>query len=359
MGTRVWQLTRIDALRPTRVISHFAPAGRVRGLHNPPVVAFRPENPRMPVTTRTRCRVSIPASTSNIGPGFDFLGCAFQLRNEFEAEIAPDDARANSIQFNGPQAAGLRPSPDNLFFGCAKRVFDRIGEPMPTLRVRTHVEVPNARGLGSSATATVAGLLCANLLAGEPFTREQLLDIACEIEGHPDNVAPAFLGGMTGGVMTDSGQVMIRRWMPHPTLGFVLASPNYEVPTRKARAALPKQIPLADAIANASRLTFLVMALIEGELSQLRELTRDRWHEPYRAHLFRSLEPLRNAAFDADAASVTVSGAGPSLLAITRIDNTDRLAEAWRGALSDCNLGGTVRILAVDQDGAMVLPDSG
>jgi homoserine kinase len=310
----------------------------------------------MPATTNIRCQVSIPASTSNIGPGFDFLGCAFQLRNEFSVEVALEEGESNSIIFNGPQSKGLNPSSDNLLFGCAERVFERIGEPMPPLRVRAHVEVPNARGLGSSATATVAGILAANFLAGEPLTRDELLEIACDIEGHPDNVAPALLGGMTGGVMTDSGRVLIKRWMPHPSIGFVLVSPDYEVPTRLARAALPKEIPLADAIANATRIPLLVMALIEGDLSDLQELTRDRWHEPYRAHLFRSLVPLKEAAFAAGAASVTVSGAGPSLLAITEIGNTARVAEGWRAALSSCSLGGTVRVLEVDRDGAILQP---
>ncbi len=308
----------------------------------------------MPATIKTRCQISIPASTSNIGPGFDFLGCAFQLRNEFEVEPALEDGDTNSIIFNGPQSSGLIPSSDNLFFGCAARVFERIGEPMPPLRVRAHVEVPNARGLGSSATATVAGILAANFIAGEPLTRQELLEIACDIEGHPDNVAPALLGGMIGGVMTESGRVIVRRWMPHPSIGFVLVSPDYEVPTRLARAALPKEIPLKDAIANATRIPLLVMALIEGDLSDLQELTLDRWHEPYRAHLFRSLDPLKAAAFAAGAASVTVSGAGPSLLAITAVANANRVAEAWRAALSSCSLGGAVRVLEVDRDGAVV-----
>jgi homoserine kinase len=311
----------------------------------------------MPVTTKTRCRVSIPASTSNFGPGFDFLGCAFELRNEFAVEVAPEDSAPNSIEFNGPQAAGLRPSPDNLFFGCARRVYDRIGEPMPPLKVLTHVEVPNARGLGSSATATVAGLVAANHLAGDPLSQDDILDLACDIEGHPDNVAPALLGGLIGGVMTESGRVLYRRWMPHPAVGFVLVSPDYEVPTRQARAALPKQIPMADAIANASRLPLLVMALIDGDLSDLRELTRDRWHEPYRAHLFRSLDPMREAAFEAGAAAVTVSGAGPTMLAITHINKRQQVADAWRAALLTCGLGGTVRVLEVDREGAMILPD--
>lgn len=298
-------------------------------------------------------RVRVPASTSNIGPGFDVFGCAFRLHNTFTVERAKGDASDSRIEFTGPRCKGLRPSPRNIFFLAAERYYQRIGRKRPRLRVQCNVEVPNARGLGSSSTAIAGALVACNALEDEPLTRHELVELAAAIEGHPDNIVPALMGGLSASLYDPaSGKVMVHRIMPHDSIRFVVFVPDYEVPTSEARRVLPERVALRDAVANAARLPLLLDALEGGNLAHMRILTEDRWHEPFRAPLYRKLDVLRSIGFEAGAASVTVSGAGPTMLAICPKDAAPQVESAWSDAAGNALPSGTTRTLDADPDGA-------
>jgi len=294
--------------------------------------------------------VSVPCSTSNIGPGFDCLGCAFALHNTFDVRVAS----APRFRFEGSEKGELGEAEGALFLGVMARVFDRAGKPMPSLAITATVRVPNSRGLGSSSTAIVGALAAANALSGARLGRQELLDMACSIEGHPDNVTPALLGGLTAAMKSDDGCVLASRFLPHRSLRFVVASPLYAVKTKAAREVLPASVPLKDAVANGSRLPLLVDALVKGRFERLRTLTEDRLHEPYRMGLYAGFAELKAAALGAGASAVTLSGAGPSMLALCTEEKAGAVARCWRGDLRKVGVPGTVRVLAVEPAGALV-----
>lgn len=303
-------------------------------------------------STTSLLRLRVPASTSNIGPGFDCLGCALKLHNTFEARVVPGDPAGSVLEFDGPEAKGLVSTPDNFFFRAASLVLGQRRRRPVRWQVKVKVGVPNARGLGSSATAIVAGLLAGNAISGNELSTAQLAELACRIEGHPDNVIAALVGGLTAGTLADDGRVVFARFKVHSSVGIVVASPDYEVPTSKARAALPAQVPFKDAVANTVRVPLVIEALRTGELGALAMLTEDRLHEPYRKPLYQEFDALKQAALKAGAAAVTVSGAGPSMLAITPKDARPRVAAAMQKALVRLGLGGVARELDVAAAGA-------
>lgn len=300
-------------------------------------------------------RVLVPCSTSNIGPGFDCLGMAFQLRNEFRFFPEPNEPGL-TLEFSGPEKGRLVGKPDGFFFQAMHRVFERVGRKLETVRVDAVVHVPNARGLGSSSTAIVGAMLGANQLLGAPLSKEEVLQLAVEFEGHPDNVTPALMGGLTASLMTPQKQVIIHKYSPAANLRFVVLSPDYEVATSDARSVLPKSVSLTDAIANSCRVPLLIQALVSGEVKNLKVLTQDRFHESQREHLMNHCAHLKRAALSAGAASVTVSGAGPSLLAITEAAEVEAVQQVWNQEVQTLGLGGKARILSPDLVGAVIEP---
>lgn len=299
-------------------------------------------------------RVSVPCSTSNIGPGFDCLGLAFQLYNEFQFS-EPTEGEGLTLNFSGPERGRLVGKPDGFFFQAMRRVFEHANEPMPAMHVEALVNVPNARGLGSSSTAIIGAMMGANRMLSKPLSREELLHLAVDFEGHPDNVTPALNGGLTASLMTPQKEVITHKFKPAETISFIVLSPDYEVPTSEARRVLPKSVSLTDAIANSCRVPLLIQALVGGDLSNLKTLTQDRFHESQREHLMRHSAHLKRAALNAGAASATVSGAGPSLLAIASHAESAAIAHAWNDEVRTLGLGGQARILKPDLNGAQYL----
>ncbi|HID11897.1 MAG TPA: homoserine kinase [Candidatus Latescibacteria bacterium] len=259
-------------------------------------------------------KVRVPASTSNLGPGLDCLGLALKLYRTFE--VSP----------GGPPA----PEGDLVVQGLCE-AFRRAGRKAPEVSVRWEGEVPVARGLGSSAAARVAGLMAGNGLLGEPFSKEELLDMAAELEGHPDNAAPALLGGLVVAVRTEGGVVWVRM-DPPDGLFVALAVPEFSLDTERARKLLPGLVALKDAVYNISRAALLVAALAEGRCELLREATKDRLHQPYREPLVPGFGEVCRAALDAGACGVALSGAGPSVVALCFDDGwkvARAMADAW------------------------------
>jgi homoserine kinase len=261
--------------------------------------------------------VDVPATTANLGPGFDCLGAALDLNNRFEMRCIEGDGERFELVIEGSEGSHLRGGPDNLVYRAAQRVWKEAGEPPIAIEARVRLAVPPARGLGSSATAIVAGLMGANALLGEPLSREKLLELAIDIEGHPDNVVPSLLGGlcMTAKAASHRWRVVRCEWSPEVLA--VVAIPAIRLSTSEARRVMPKVISIADAVTNLGSLTLLLQGLRTGNGDLIADGMHDRIHEPYRWGLIQGGRQVRQAAIDAGAWGCVISGAGPSILALT------------------------------------------
>jgi len=258
--------------------------------------------------------IRVPATSANLGPGFDSLGLALGLYNRFEVEPSP-----RLVLEGCPDELATE---DNLFIKAFRRGLGAAGLPMRPVRVRFMAEIPIARGLGSSSACIVGGLLAAQVLARDegraaPLDTQSLLDLASELEGHPDNTTPALLGGFAVATVRD-GRVEHIRTDIDGELAFMAMIPPFPLETAKARAALPTSIPFKDAAANAGRAALTAAAFLSGEYGKLSEGCRDRLHEPYRAPLIPGFEAIVRTAREAGALAVFLSGAGPTIMAICR-----------------------------------------
>ena len=295
-------------------------------------------------------RLRAPGSTSNLGPGFDTLGLALSLHNRMTVRTA-SHAGAD-ITVTGEGAGVLPRDKTNLFYRAASAAASKAGRALPGLDVEMHNEVPVARGLGSSATAIVAGLVTANHLLGRPLSEPELLALATEIEGHPDNVSACLKGGFT--ICSTSGQQTdCLRTLPPAELRAVVAIPRFELETRTARAALPKQVSHREAVTNVSRACLLTAALAIGDLEMLGKATQDRLHEPYRAPFIPGFEAVLSAARDAGASGTCLSGAGPSLLAFAT-GRADRVRQAMVETWHREGVEAIGLVLEVDTNGVVI-----
>ena len=259
-------------------------------------------------------KVRVPATSANIGPGFDALGLALNLYNTLEVDEAPCGLE---LEITGEGEDSLSRDKSNLIVASMYRVFEQVGKTPPGLRIRAINRIPLARGLGSSAAAIVSGLVAANRLCEDALSMDQLLEIAADIEGHPDNVAPALLGGFVISTRESTKEGPRVRYMRlEPPLGskVLVFIPDRELRTEEARAVLPRQVPLEDAVFNISRACALVGGLVTGQFDVLEWATEDRLHQQYRQKLAPELVDAIRSAREAGALGAVVSGSGPSLL---------------------------------------------
>ena len=296
-------------------------------------------------------RVRVPATSANLGPGFDALGLALRLYNTLTLEPADHPA----IEIEGEGTGTLPRDTAHLAYQAALAVAARAegggAAGARAFRLRQQNQIPLSSGLGSSAAAIVGGAVAANALLGAPLGRQALLDLAAEMEGHPDNVAPALFGGLVVCARTPAGVRWIR--LAPPPLNVVLAVPDYHVSTDEARRRLPARVPFPDAVFNVTRATLLVAALTGGRPDLLDEATQDRLHQPYRETLVPGLTDVFAAARRAGAYGVALSGSGPTVLAFGDAPEIGpAMAQAFRAAGAAC------RILHAefDTDGAVVEP---
>ncbi len=295
--------------------------------------------------------VRVPASTTNLGPGFDALGLALKLHNRMTFQIAEGPV---TVEVAGEGEGVLTGGEDNLVYTAVARLCREVGrEPLP-LRMRLVNAIPVSRGLGSSSTAIVGGLVGANALLGEPLDREQLLALAVEMEGHPDNVTPALLGGFQVTSHTEEGLLHLE--IPTPAgLRAVVCVPNVSVSTADARRVLPQQYSRADAVFNLSRVALLVSALLTGQTAVLRAAMQDRIHQPYRAELIPGFHAVVQAALDAGASGACLSGSGSTMLALT-LGNEEAVGEAMVAAVRAAGADARWMALEVDTEGAVAEP---
>jgi homoserine kinase len=261
------------------------------------------------------CRVRVPATSANIGPGFDCLGLALDLWNEVRFSLEGDRVE---VTVEGPDPAGLPRDERNLVARAYLRLCEEAGKAPPAgLRIHCDIRVPMSSGLGSSSTAIVAGLLGANALTGRPFDRERILELAADMEGHPDNVAAALLGGLT--IVVQKDDRLLTKKILVPEVHVALAVPDLPFSTSAARAELPTEVSMADAVFNLQRTPLVVEALRSGDYELLSQVMDDRLHQASRLKRIPGGRTAWLAALSAGAAAVAVSGSGPSLIAFVSL----------------------------------------
>lgn len=284
-------------------------------------------------------RIRVPATTANMGPGYDVLGAALTLYAYFDAEPS------ETYEVSGcPEAYQ---NEDNMVIQSYKRTLSLCGRPDAPIRLHEETEVPIARGLGSSSTCIVAGIMAADRLQGLGLSRDDMVSMATDIEGHPDNVAPAVYGGVVAG-FSEEGRVWCSRSPSDPDWRFVTLIPDYEVRTEEARRVVRRDIGLSDSIYTTGHVIGLLRALSDGDEELLSAACRDVLHEPYRKGLIPDYERARELALRRGAAAFFISGSGSTLMAATKDearaeDILSAYREAWPGyralSLSICHDG--------------------
>lgn len=269
--------------------------------------------------------VTVPATSANVGAGFDSLGLALSMHNVFTFE------ESRRIEISSLDGTHIPSGPNNLVFRSARAVYDQLGIPLKGLRITQRNDIPMARGLGSSSACIVAGLLGANALLGSPLTQRQMLTLATAIEGHPDNVAPAMLGGFVTSVY-DEGLVYTVKKDIDPDLAFAAFVPDFRLLTAKARAALPEMVSHKDAVYNLSRAALATAAFCDGDYALLGVATKDALHQRYRLPLIHGGDEVFELAQDLCALGVYISGAGPTIIAVVHKDDDEFFTRA-RAAL--------------------------
>lgn len=259
-----------------------------------------------------KVKVKVPATTANLGPGFDCLGAALSLYNFIEIETTD---RGLVIAVQGEGAEAIERNEQNLVFRAIAAAFAHAGQPLPGLHLRLTNHIPLARGLGSSAACVAGGLIAANWLLGNALSLPEMVQIGTEIEGHPDNLLPALLGGAVV-CARDQGKIKFVKLPGVEGLQFVAAIPALTLKTAVARKALPDTVPFADAVFNVSRAALLTAALATGEFAMLRLATQDMLHQPFRKNLIPGMDEVIRSAYEAGACGAFLSGAGPTVMAL-------------------------------------------
>ncbi|MGQ9558829.1 MAG: homoserine kinase [Desulfurispora sp.] len=295
----------------------------------------------------TAVRVTVPASTANLGPGFDCLGMALNLYNIVEMQ----EASGLEIIVEGEGAGSIARDASNLVYRAATLLLNKAGYRPPGLNIRLINNIPLARGLGSSSAAILGGLLAANALSGGTFSSAELLDMALELEGHADNLAAALWGGIAV-VAPVEGRVRHVQLDPPAGLKVIAAVPDYTLSTAASRQVLPETIPYRDAVYNLGRLALLIAALSRQDTDLFSVAMQDVLHQPYRSALIPGMDRIMQAARDAGARSVTLSGAGPTITAFACEREAD-IARAMQQSMQDSGINCRVLILQPDHRGAV------
>lgn len=295
-------------------------------------------------------RVQVPASTANMGPGFDCLGMALQLYNTIEVSQIPSGL---IIEIFGEGSRNIPRDENNLVYKAVLRVFKAVGHTAPGLKIKLANNIPVARGLGSSTAAIVGGVIGANIISGGRLSQREIINLCCSMEGHPDNVAACVLGGIAVAVNCE-GEVRCLKINVPPKMKAILAVPDFTLPTKTSREALPVQIPIADAIFNVGRVALLVASLQAGDMSQLGAAMEDKLHQPYRSGLVPGMKKVLAATRLAGARGVSLSGAGPSLVALAD-ENYELIARVMKDTFKQNGVPAKTLVLEVAQVGARAL----
>ncbi len=307
--------------------------------------------------------VKVPATTANLGPGFDCLGLALPLYNTITIEetVLPGTGVEINVLVNENMTDEFSlehvPMDENsIIYKAVELLYNSIGQTPSELRITIHSEIPIARGLGSSASVIVGGLIAANELLGHPADEAALLSIATEVEGHPDNVTPAIVGGLTLASTEEDGSIIYRKldWPQEWVL--TLCVPEYELPTEISRSVLPKDVPLEDAVFNAQRMGMFIEAVHTRDAELMKAALKDKLHQPYRMKLVPGLEKImENLKHEENVLGCVLSGAGPAILVISLKNNIDKMKAIVKDTWDDLNIKARLFTFPVESKGAQVI----
>ena len=289
--------------------------------------------------------IRIPATTANLGPGFDSLGIALNLYNKFTFEEI-----SKELEIIG--ALDNEKDRDNLVYTSMLRAFDFIGYKPKGIRIDIEANIPVSRGLGSSSTCILAGVMGANSIAGSPLSIEDIFKLATEIEGHPDNIGPALFGGFVTSLMEDN-RVYYNKIDMAKGIKFVAIIPDFKLSTKKAREVLPQNISHKTAVENISRVSLLISALSNGKFDLLKPALKDGLHQPYRGKLIKKFDEILNKTYEFKALGGYLSGGGPTIMAIVSQDNNS-LKKEMESYFKSINYKWKVIELEIDLDGAKI-----
>lgn len=307
--------------------------------------------------------VKVPATTANIGPGFDCLGMALPIYNTITIEETVLPGTGIEINVIAESAAidelSLEHIPldeNSLVYKAVELLYNSIGQTPSELKINIHSNIPVARGLGSSASVIVGALIAANELLGKPADEVALLSIACEIEGHPDNITPAIVGGLVLSSQEDDGSVIYRKLNWPTEWAITVCVPDFELSTDIARSVLPKEVPMKDAIFNAQRLGMFVQAVNTKDAELMKLALKDRLHQPYRMKLVPGLDKIMDNLRHIDSIlGCVLSGAGSSILVISEKNDLDKIRGIVKDTWTDQNIKSDIKTLNIEQTGAQIV----
>ena len=303
----------------------------------------------------------VPATTANLGPGFDCFGMALPLYNEITIEetVMPGTGIEISIISDNKDDLDIMTIPtdkDNIVYKAVELLYNSIGQTPSELKITIKSGIPITRGLGSSAAVIVGGLMAANELLGRPADEAALLSIATDIEGHPDNVTPAIVGGTVIASQENDGSVVYRKLNWPDEWKIMVCVPDYELATDIARSVIPKEIPLKDASFNLRRSAMFVQAVLTKDEELMKLALTDKLHQPYRMKLVPGLnEIIDNLKHEEDVIGCVLSGAGPTILVITKGNSQERIKDIVKNTWADLNVKSDIQILKVEENGACIL----
>ncbi len=309
-------------------------------------------------------KIKIPASTSNLGPGFDTLGLALNRYLEISGEVVEtnqlhadqtESENSPEIVVKGNGAEHIARDKANLVYQGMLAVAQHIGAVLPSIKILLNNGIPSCGGLGGSGAAISGGVFLANEILKAKLLRDEMLNIAVKIEGHPDNVSAALMGGLTINCF-DNGAVRCRSVKIGAPLSVVACSPHFQVLTKQARQILPKDILLKDAVRNIENVASLVAAFIHGDIEALRYSTEDALHERYRASLIPGFDDVKKAALDAGAISFNISGAGPTVFCFT-VSNENEIGKAMVKAFATHKSEASYEVMNIENEGARVITE--
>lgn len=292
-------------------------------------------------------RVRIPATSANLGAGFDCLGLAVNLYNYI------DMAESDHVEISASDDTWVPTTKENMIYSSAAHLYELCGKKLEGLRLVQQNNIPMTRGLGSSSACIVGGLMGANILLGSPFSKAELVDIASDLEGHPDNTTPALLGGIVTAVLENNKVYWVKQEV-QSALRLVAVIPDFKLSTVMARECLPTQVSHMDARFNLSRAALFSASLLQGKYDNLRVAVNDRLHQPYRMSLIEHAKEVFDKAYELNAYGVYISGAGPTIMAMVdgKDDSFSPLLKEYLGSLQLD--GWEIRELTVDNAGTIV-----
>lgn len=296
--------------------------------------------------------IKVPATTANLGAGFDCIGAALEFHNEFVFSLSKDNT---SFTVEGEGAEKITLDENNLLYQSFLYYYKQQNLTPPKVNITIKINVPLARGLGSSATAIIAGLLAGNYFSPQSLSQTELLEMAIALEGHPDNVVPALLGNCILSV-GEKGNWQFVPIKCHENIKFIVGIPDFELSTESARKVLPSHLTYSQAVYNIAHFGLLIKALETGNENWLKEALKDKLHQPYRQNLIKGYEEIYQQVMETGAYGMVISGAGPTLLVLTPNHCQEKVIKAIENQWQNLGVKATVKSLNLNTTGATINP---